>query len=604
MQATAIIDALTRALPGDAARFEASESRDGMPTIFVAREHLVAASRTLRDDPSLRFAFLADITAVDYHPRDPRFELIYMLVCIGVSGFGDTPKRLRMKVRIPGNDPVAPTVSEIWAAANWAEREIFDLFGLQFSGHPDLRRILMPDDWEGFPLRKDYPVQIKDPVKTYEPLQCPRNSSWPTCRRRAAARSRNRGRRSTVLNTDLERQGSAVTGPELRSETMTVNMGPQHPSTHGVLRLVLELSGETVVSADTTIGFLHTGIEKTAEQKKWQQVIPLVERMDYLGAQSSSLAFCLSVEKMLGVEMPARVRDIRVLIAELQRIMSHLVWLGTHGLEIGAVSVMMYCFREREQLLNINEMLAGFRMFPSYLRIGGLREDLPSGFHQAVKTFLDKFPEKLNEYEDLLTKNQIWLKRTRGVGVVSKEDTMSYGLVGPMARAAGIAYDVRKVFPYLGYETYNFEVPVGSAADVYDRYLVRMEEMRQSTKIAHQALARITPKGVYDIQDYRIVPPPKDKVYSEMEGLIQHFLIYSQGFTVPPGEAYVPVEGPRGEHGFTIVSDGTNRPYRIKLRAPSFYACQALPKMIVGGLIADVIAVIGSTDVVMGDVDR
>ena len=407
-----------------------------------------------------------------------------------------------------------------------------------------------------------------------------------------------------MLNTDLERQGSAVTGPELRTETMTVNMGPQHPSTHGVLRLVLELSGETVVSADTTIGFLHTGIEKTAEQKKWQQVIPLVERMDYLGAQSSSLAFCLSVEKMLGVEMPARVRDIRVLIVELQRIMSHLVWLGTHGLEIGAVSVMMYCFREREQLLNINEMLAGFRMFPSYLRIGGLREDLPSGFHQAVKSFLDKFPEKLNEYEDLLTKNQIWLKRTRGVGVVSKEDTMSYGLVGPMARAAGIAYDVRKVFPYLGYETYDFEVPIGSAADVYDRYLVRMEEMRQSTKIAQQALARITPKGVYDIQDYRIVPPPKDKVYSEMEGLIQHFLIYSQGFTVPPGEAYVPVEGPRGEHGFTIVSDGTNRPYRIKLRAPSFYACQALPKMIVGGLIADVIAVIGSTDVVMGDVDR
>jgi NADH-quinone oxidoreductase subunit D len=407
-----------------------------------------------------------------------------------------------------------------------------------------------------------------------------------------------------VLNTDLERQGSPATGPELRSETMTVNMGPQHPSTHGVLRIVLELSGETVVSADTTIGFLHTGIEKTAEQKKWQQVIPLVERMDYLGAQSSSLAFCLSVERLLGVEMPARVRDIRLLIAELQRIMSHLVWLGTHGLEIGAVSVMMYCFREREQLLNINEMLAGFRMFPSYLRIGGLREDLPGGFHQAVKTFLDNFPAKLNEYEDLLTKNQIWLKRTRSVGVVSKEDTIAYGLVGPMARAAGVAYDVRKVFPYLGYETYDFEVPIGSTGDVYDRYLVRMEEMRQSTKIAQQALARITPKGVFDIQDYRIVPPPKDKVYSEMEALIQHFLIYSQGFTVPPGEAYVPVEGPRGEHGFTIVSDGSNRPYRIKLRAPSFYACQALPKMIVGGMIADVIAVIGSTDVVMGDVDR
>jgi NADH-quinone oxidoreductase subunit D len=395
-----------------------------------------------------------------------------------------------------------------------------------------------------------------------------------------------------------------VQTPELRTETMTVNMGPQHPSTHGVLRLVLELSGETVTNADITVGYLHTGIEKTAEQKKWQQVIPLVERMDYLGAQSNSLAFCLSVERLLGVEVPDRVKNIRILIAELQRIASHLVWLGTHGLEIGAVSVMMYCFREREQLLNINEMLAGFRMFPSYLRVGGLREDLPSGFHDAVKTFLDRFPDKLNEYEDLLTKNQIWLKRTKGVGVLTAQDTMDYGLVGPIARAAGVPYDIRRAFPYHGYETYEFDVPVGTAGDVYDRYLVRMEEMRQSAKIARQALERITPRGVYDIQDYRIVPPPKDKVYSEMEGLIQHFLIYSQGFTVPAGESYVPVEGPRGEHGFSIVSDGTNRPHRVKLRAPSFYACQGLPKLIVGGMIADVIAVIGSTDVVMGDVDR
>ena len=247
---------------------------------------------------------------------------------------------------------------------------------------------------------------------------------------------------------------------------MTVNMGPQHPSTHGVLRLVLELSGETVVSADTTIGYLHTGIEKTAEQKKWQQVIPLVERMDYLAAQSNSLAFCLAVERLLDVTMPERVQNIRVLIAELQRLASHLVWLATHALEIGAVSVMMYCFREREQLLNVNEMLAGFRMFPSYIRIGGLREDLPSGFHQAVKKWLDAFPGHLSEYEDLLTKNQIWLKRTQNVGVITKDDAMTYGLVGPMARATGVAYDVRKAFPYLGYETFDFSVPTQTAGDV------------------------------------------------------------------------------------------------------------------------------------------
>ena len=392
--------------------------------------------------------------------------------------------------------------------------------------------------------------------------------------------------------------------PELRTETMTVNMGPQHPSTHGVLRLVLELDGETVRSAAPTIGYLHTGIEKTTEQKKWQQVIPLVERMDYLSAQSNSMAFCLSVETLLGLEVPQRVRDIRVLIAELQRINSHLVWLGTHGMEIGAVSLMLYCFRERELLLNINELLAGFRLFPSYMRVGGLREDLPRGFHAAVQNFLERFPPKLDEYEDLLTKNEIYLKRSQGVGVISKEDALGYSLVGPIARAAGVDYDVRKYFPYLGYDTYEFDVPVRAEGDVYARYLVRVAEMKESVKICLQALDRITPTGAFAIDDPRITPPPKDRVYTEMEALIQHFLIYSQGFTVPAGEAYVPVEGPRGEQGFYIVSDGTNRPWRVKARSPSLLACQALPTMIIGGLIADVIAVIGSIDVVMGDVDR
>jgi NADH-quinone oxidoreductase subunit D len=392
--------------------------------------------------------------------------------------------------------------------------------------------------------------------------------------------------------------------PGIKTEVMTVNMGPQHPSTHGVLRLVLELDGETVLSAAPTIGFLHTGIEKTAEQKKWQQVIPLVERMDYLSAQSNSIAFCMSVERLLELELPERVRNIRVLLAELQRINSHLVWLGTHGMEVGAVSVMLYCFRERELLLNLNEMIAGFRLFPSYMRVGGLREDLPRGFHAAVNAFLDRFPAKLDEYEDLLTKNEIYMKRTQNVGVISKDNAVAYGLVGPIARAAGVDYDVRRVFPYLGYETYEFDVPTRTKGDVYSRYQVRVAEMRESMKICRQALARITPIGEYAVADPRITPPPKDRVYTEMEALIQHFLIYSQGFTVPAGEAYVPVEGPRGEQGFTVVSDGTNRPWRIKSRPPSLLACQALERMIVGGLIADVIAVIGSIDVVMGDVDR
>ena len=391
---------------------------------------------------------------------------------------------------------------------------------------------------------------------------------------------------------------------ELRTETMTVNMGPQHPSTHGVLRLVLELDGEIIQSVIPTIGYLHTGIEKTAEQKKWQQVIPLVERMDYLGAQSNSLAYALSVEKLLGLEMPQRVKDIRVLLAELQRIASHLIWIGTHGLEIGAVSMLFYAVRERELLLNINELIAGFRFFPSYIRIGGLREDLPRGFHAQVQEFLDRFPGKIDEFEGLLTKNDIYKRRTQNVGIISKEHAYAWGLVGPIARAGGSDYDVRKYFPYTGYETYDFKVPTATEGDVYARYRVRVAEMRESLKIAKQALDRISPTGVFACDDTRVVPPPKDKVYSEMEALIQHFLIYSQGFTVPAGDAYVPVEGPRGEHGCYIVSDGTNRPWRVKMRAPSFMAIQALPTVVKGGLIADVVAVIGSTDVVMGDCDR
>jgi NADH-quinone oxidoreductase subunit D len=392
--------------------------------------------------------------------------------------------------------------------------------------------------------------------------------------------------------------------PDIKSEVMTVNMGPQHPSTHGVLRLVLELDGETVLSAAPTIGFLHTGIEKTCEQKKWQQVIPLVERMDYLSSHSNSMAYCLSVETLLGLEVPERVKNIRILLVELQRLNSHLVWLGTHGMELGAVSVMLYCFRERELLLNINELLAGFRMFPSYMRVGGLREDLPRGFHAAVRAFLDRFPEKLDEYEDLLTRNEIYLKRTQGVGIISKETAVAYSLVGPIARAAGVDYDVRKAFPYLGYETYDFAVPTQTKGDVYSRYQVRIAEMRESMKLCRQALERIAPTGIFAVDDPRVTPPPKERVYTEMEALIQHFLIYSQGFTVPAGEAYVPVEGPRGEQGYSVVSDGTNRPWRIKSRPPSLLACQALQRTVVGGLIADVIAVIGSLDVIMGDVDR
>jgi NADH-quinone oxidoreductase subunit D len=310
------------------------------------------------------------------------------------------------------------------------------------------------------------------------------------------------------------------------------------------------------------------------------------------------------VEKLLGLSMPKRVDDIRVLLAELQRLASHLIWLGTHAMEIGAVSMLFYAVRERELLLNINELIAGFRFFPSYFRVGGLREDLPRGFHEAVNAFLERFPGKIDEFEGLLTKNDIFRRRTEGVGAITLDNAYAWGLVGPIARAAGSDYDVRKYFPYCGYESYDFKIPTATEGDVYARYRVRIAEMRESVKICTQAIQRISPTGAWACDDTRVVPPPKDKVYTEMEALIQHFLIYSQGFTVPAGDAYVPVEGPRGEHGCYIVSDGSNRPWRVKMRAPSFMAIQALPAIVQGGLIADVVAVIGSNDVVMGDCDR
>jgi NADH-quinone oxidoreductase subunit D len=392
--------------------------------------------------------------------------------------------------------------------------------------------------------------------------------------------------------------------PELRTETMTVNMGPQHPSTHGVLRLVLELDGETIMSVAPTIGYLHTGIEKTIEQKKWQQVVPLVERMDYLSSHSNTLGYVLAVEKLLGLEVPDRVKWIRVLLVELQRINNHLVWLGTHAMDIGAMTVMLYCWRERELILNINELIAGFRMFPSYIRVGGLREDLAEGFKDTVQELLTRLPARIDEYEGLLTTNPIWTSRTQGVGTISKADALALGLAGPIARGSGSTYDVRKAFPYCGYETFDFRVPSEAAGDVFARYQVRLIEMRESVKICQQALDRITPRGAWGADDPRVVPPPKDKVYTEMEALIQHFLIYSQGFTVPAGEAYVAVEGPKGEHGCHVVSDGGNRPWRVKMRSPSLLACQAIGPMAMGGLIADMVAVIGSVDIVMGDTDR
>jgi NADH-quinone oxidoreductase subunit D len=384
---------------------------------------------------------------------------------------------------------------------------------------------------------------------------------------------------------------------------MTLNMGPQHPSTHGVLRIVLELEGETIVSAEPDIGFLHTGIEKECEQKTWQQVVTLTDRVDYLANLSNNLVYALTVEKLLQIEIPPRAQWMRVMMAEFSRLNSHLVWLGTHALDIGAMSMFFYCFREREDILRILEMFSGQRMMTSYIRIGGLALEAPRGWQQAVGKFIRAFPSKVDEYEELLDSNPIWMRRTQGVGFISLEDMLDLGVTGPMIRAAGLAWDIRKSEPYSSYDKFDFKIATRAENDVYARYRVRLEEMRESARIITQALEGM-PEGPWQADAPHVVLPDREKMKTQMEALIYHFKIVTEGFRVPAGEVYQCIEAPRGEIGYYIVSDGTSKPYRVHMRTPSFGNCQGLSKMLVGTLIADSIASMGSMDFVLGDTDR
>ncbi len=392
-----------------------------------------------------------------------------------------------------------------------------------------------------------------------------------------------------------------VTGP---GETMVLNMGPQHPSTHGVLRVVLELDGETVVKARPEIGYLHTGIEKNCEALTYSQAVTLTDRIDYLAPLSNNLGYCLAVEKLLDLQVPKRAQYIRVMLVELTRLASHLVWLGTHAMDLGATSVMLYCFREREEVMKIFEMVSGQRMMTSYFRIGGLALEPPPGYLDRVAKFVEILPERIDEYENLLTNNRIWHLRTRGIGILEAKDAISLGVTGPALRASGVAYDVRKYFPYSSYEEFEFEVPTRTESDCYARYLVRLGEMRESLKIVRQAMAKIPAEGPIKTDAPGIVAPQREKMKTEMEALIYHFKIFTEGFAPPVGEVYQRIESPRGEVGYFVASDGSAKPYRVKVRAPSFVNLQALPKMAEGRLVADLIACIGTIDIVLGEVDR
>lgn len=400
----------------------------------------------------------------------------------------------------------------------------------------------------------------------------------------------------------------SITEPALAGNTknMVLNMGPHHPSTHGVLRLVVELDGETVVNVAPDMGFLHTGIEKSMESKTYQQALVMTDRTDYLAPLSNNLSYVLAVESLLQCEIPERAQTARVLLVELQRISSHLVWMGTHALDLAAMSVFLYGFREREQILDIFEMVSGARMMTSYFRVGGLAYDLPEGFFPAVKALLDIMPSRIDEYESLLTNNLIWKERTMGIGAIDSAAALQYGLTGPGLRATGVAWDLRKAMPYSGYEKYTFSIPTATNGDIYDRYLVRMAEMRESVKIVQQAYTRLKDMGPgpWQTADRKIAPPPKIEITESMESLIHHFKLWTEGFKPPRGDAMVAIESPRGELATYIVSDGSPKPYRVHMRAPSFINLQALPHMAKGQLMADLVALIASLDPVLGEVDR
>jgi NADH-quinone oxidoreductase subunit D len=389
-----------------------------------------------------------------------------------------------------------------------------------------------------------------------------------------------------------------------QAKTMVLNMGPQHPSTHGVLRILLELDGETVVKATPDCGYLHTGIEKSCEDKTYSQAITLTDRMDYLNPLGNNLVYCMAVEKLLDLEVPKRAQYIRVMMVELQRISSHLVWLGTHAIDLGAMTVFLYCFREREEILKIFEMFAGQRMMTSYIRIGGVALQPPAGWRQAIERFLKYMPSRVDEYETLLTENRIWMGRTKNIGYISAEDAIALSMTGPTIRAAGVAYDNRKLFPYSSYDEFEFDVPTRTDSDCFGRYMIRVAEMRESLKIVRQALDKITDDGAIKAEAPGIVPPAREKMKTEMEALIYHFKIFTEGFSPPAGEAFVTVESPRGELGCFIASDGSPKPLRVHFRSPSFINLQALPKLVEGQLISDVIACIGTIDIVLGEVDR
>ena len=562
----------------DAARAETSVS--------VAASRLLDLARYLHDAPEAAFDQLTDICSVDYPEDQLRFEVVYHLHSLPLG------QRLRLKARITGDDPTIASVTGIWKGAEFLEREVYDMMGIRFSGHPDLRRILMPEDYaEGYPLRKDFPTEGRGWRSEFDFIPRMDDTLLDVAESEIPEEQKNAFRAEPGLPSSR------------RKEELLLNMGPQHPSTHGVLRVVLELDGERIVKATPDLGYLHRGVEKLAEGLTYMQIIPHTDRLDYVCAMANNYAYVRSVEKLLDITVPVRAEYIRTIVAEMQRIIGHLFWLGTQALDIGAMTVFFWTFREREILLDMFEKLCGARLTLNYYRIGGVDSDFTPELVQRMKAFLDTFPEKVKEYDSLIASNRIWLGRTKNVAVLSAEDAINFGCTGPVLRGSGVAYDIRKAEPYGVYDKVDWDVPIGKNGDTYDRYWIRMEEMRQSARIIAQCLDQL-PSGAIMAEAPQYIPPPKELVMRDMESLIHHFIIYTQGIKPPKAETYCATEAPKGELGFFIVSDGSPRPYRMKIRSPSFVHMGAFDHMARGYLISDIITIFGTYDIVMGECDR
>lgn len=562
--------------------FSLQATVDAVPTLWLEAKHLLAVLAFLKPDyPMLYDLFGIDERLRNHPPQNPvqnrvqgDFTVVYHLFSVEHS------RELRLKV--PAYKKTVPSITSLWPAANWYERETWDMFGIVFSGHPNLYRILLPPTWEGHALLKDHPARATE----MEPFSLDETRQ---------------AKEQEALRFKPEQWGMQPAGPD--SDFMFLNLGPNHPSVHGVFRIALQLDGETIVDAVPDIGYHHRGAEKMGERQSWPCYLPYTDRIDYLGGVMNNFPYCLAVEKLAGIEVPERAKVIRIMLAELFRIASHLVFYGTFVQDLGQMSPVFYMFADRERLFGIIEAITGGRMHPAWFRIGGVAQDLPQGWDKLVREFIDSMPARLDHYQKMAMDNSIIKRRTQGIGKYTTAEAIEWGVTGPGLRATGLAWDLRKARPYGGYEQFDFEIPSAANGDSYDRAAVRVEEMRQSLKIVRQCLDNM-PEGPYKSAHKLTSPPPKERTMEDIETLIHHFLNTSWGPVIPAGEAAVPVEATKGLNSYHLISDGGTMSYRTRIRTPSFPHLQMIPLISRGLMIPDLIAIIASIDFVMADVDR